>query len=95
MKQQEEAEEVVAATVYDLTINKKGRYELVDADIGTVNDIRFKYVCDDIRINRHRLDYMLEHLCDWSDADSLEARATLTNDGAPLELIEDETVPRR
>ena len=75
-------------------MNRRGRYELVDADIGTVTDLRFKYLCDDIRINRRRLDYMLEHLCDWSDADSLEARASVTQ-GEVLELPDDDTFPKR
>ena len=94
LKQQEEAEDVIAATDHDLTVNRRGRYELVDADIGTVTNLRFKYLCDDIRINRRRLDYMLEHLCDWSDADSLEARASVSQ-GEALEIPDDDTFPKR
>ena len=84
----------MAATLYDITINEQGRYQLIDADIGQVSDLRFKYICDEIQINRKRLDFMLDHLCDWSDADALEARASLVPDSV-LELPEDENIPRK
>ena len=78
----------MAAMLYDISVDAKGQYKLVDADIGEVTDLRFKYICDDIRINRRRLDYMLDHLCDWSDAEALEARAELVE---PTELEFEET----
>ena len=83
----------MAATSLDVTVNKRGRYELIDAELGPVTDLRFKYLCDEIRINRRRLDYMLEHLCDWSEADSMEARASVSQ-GELLELPEDDDVPK-
>lgn len=85
----------MAAASLDVTINRHGRYELVDAELGTVSDLRFKYLCDDIRINRRRLDYMLEHLCDWSEGDALEARTSVSQ-GEVLELTDEveEEVPK-
>ena len=85
----------MAATSLDVTVNRRGRYELIDAELGTVNDLRFKYLCDDIQINRRRLDYMLEHLCDWSEGDELEARVAVSQ-GEALELTEEigEDVPK-
>ena len=84
----------MAAANHELIVNRRGRYELVDADIGTVSDLRFKYIYDDIRVNRRRLDFMLENLCDWSDADSLEARASVSQDEI-LEIPHDESIPKR
>ena len=95
MKYQEEAEEVIAATNHELIVNRRGRYELVDADLGNVTDLRFKYLCDDIRVNRRRLDFMLENLCDWSDADSLEARASVSQDEVIEIPHDDESIPRK
>ena len=82
----------MAATLYDISVDNKGHYKLVDADIGEVSDLRFKYVCDDIRINGRRLDYMLDNLCDWSDADALEAQAELVEE-SELEF-DDTEIPR-
>ena len=84
----------MAATLYDITINDDGRYQLIDADIGEVSDLRFKYICDEIQINRKRLDYMLDHLCDWSDAEALEARAAVVPD-SELELPADDSIPKK
>ena len=92
IKQQEESEEVMANMLYDISIDKKGQYKLIDAEIGEVSDLRFKYVCDDIRINRRRLEYMMDHLCDWSDTDALEAQSALVEE-TELEFPEEE-VPK-
>ena len=89
IKQQEESEEVIANVLYDISVDERGQYKLIDADIGEVSDLRFKYVCDDIRINRRRLEYMFDHLCDWDDTDALEAQSSLVEE-TELEFPEEE-----
>ena len=79
----------MANMLYDISIDERGQYKLIDAEIGEVSDLRFKYICDDIRINRRRMEYMLDHLCDWSDTDALEAQSSLVEE-SELEFPEDE-----
>lgn len=93
MKYQSEAEEVVLGTSYDI-YNQDGEFRLIDSSIGEVNKVRFPYVQDTVKLNRLRLNHLIQSLSDWTDDECLQAQREVT-DGTDFDLAIKEGTPKR
>ena len=93
LKYQSEAEEIVLGTSYDI-YDLDGEYRLVDSTIGEISKVRLPYVQDTVKLNRLRLNHLIESLSDWSDNDCLQAQRSLT-EGTEFDLDIKEGTPKR
>ena len=93
LKYQSEAEEVVKNVTYDLYA-KDGEIRLIDSTMGAVSKIRFPYVCDSVKLNRFRLNHLIETLADWTDDECLQARQELA-EGTEIDLALKDDSPKR
>ena len=93
LKYQSEAEEIVLGTSYDI-YDQDGEYRLVDSSIGEVSKIRLPYVQDTVKLNRLRLNHLIESLSDWTENECLQAQRDLTA-GTDFDLAIKEGTPKR
>ena len=67
---------------------------MVDSAIGEISKIRLPYVQDTVKLNRLRLNHLIESLSDWTDNDCLQAQRTLV-EGTEVDLAIKEGTPKR
>ena len=77
LKYQDEAEQVIKNVQYELD-SRNGEYRLVEAEIGDISQVRFPYIKDQVRLNRARLNHILDKLADWSPEEQAKTEAELT-----------------
>ena len=84
MKYQSEAEEIVLGTSYDV-YQHKGNFRLIDSSIGEVSKVRLPYVQDTVKLNRLRLNHLIDTLSDWTEDECLQAQREVS-EGTEFDL---------
>ena len=84
---------MVKSATYDIYA-RDGELRLIDSTIGQISRIRFPYICDSVKLNRFRLNHLIESLADWSDADRLQAHQTIT-EGTEVDMAIKDNAPKR
>ena len=93
MKYQSEAEESVRGISYDV-YNQNGEFRLIDSTLGTISKVRLPYIQDAVKLNRLRLNHLIESLSDWSTEECLEAQQQIV-EGTDFDLGIKEGSPKR
>ena len=93
LKYQDEAEQIIRDAQYDLD-SRDGEYRLVEAEIGDISRVRFPYVKDQVRLNRARLNHILDHLADWEPEDQVRAESEVTQ-GTSFDIGLEPDEPKR
>ena len=51
---------------------------MVEAEIGDISQTRFPYIKDQVRLNRARLNHILDKLADWDPEEQSKVESELT-----------------
>ena len=79
-------------TSYDIE-HRDGKFQLADISLGEISNKRFIYICDAVKMNRKRLDYMLTQSSDWSEQECHAAHQEIVG-GSEFPLATSESAPR-
>ena len=93
LKYQDEAEQIIKNAQYELD-SRDGEFRLVEAEIGDISQVRFPYVKDQVRLNRARLNHILDNLADWEPEEQASAEAAVTQ-GTSFDIGLEPDEPKR
>ena len=84
---------MIKSVKYDIQ-NQDGKFHLVDSKLGDISQTRFPYICDHVKLNRARLNHMLDNLADWS-WEERDACRTEMNKGTEFDTGAQASYPKR